>query len=79
MILLETLWANRTFKISSTMVSHFSLTYGQDVVLTVKVVVPSLRVSWKNGLTPQEYSEAMMMELESLDDRRIQTCNHMLV
>ena len=31
--------------------------------------MPSLRVSWKNGRTPQEYSEAMMMELEFVDDR----------
>ena len=45
-------------------VKSFSLTYGQDVVLPMEVVVPSLRVSKQNGLTPQEYSEAMMMELE---------------
>ena len=45
----------------------------------MEVVVPSLRVSKKNGLTPQEYSEAMMMELESADDRRIQAFNYMLI
>ena len=32
-----------------------------------------------NGLTPQEYCEAMMMELESVDDRRIQAFNYMLI
>ena len=53
---------------SSIGVSHFSLTYGQDVILPMEVVVPSLRVSRKNGLTPQEYSKAMIMELESADD-----------
>ena len=41
--------------------------------------MPSLRVSRKNGRTPQEYSEAIMMELESAYDRRMQAFNHMLV
>ena len=36
---------------------------------SMKVVVPSLRVSRQNGLNPQEYREAMMMELEALDGR----------
>ena len=67
-ILSETLWAYRTSKRSSTGVSPFSLTYGQDAVLLMEIVVHSLRVSKKNGLTPQEYSEAMMMDLESVDD-----------
>ena len=51
-ILSKTLWAYRTSKRSFTRVSPFSLTYGQDAVLPMEVVVPSLRVSRKNGLTP---------------------------
>ena len=78
-ILLETLWAYRTSKRSSTGVNPFSLTYGQETVLPMEVVMPSLRVSRKNDLTPQEYNETMMMELESTDDRRIQTFNYMLI
>ena len=78
-ILSKTLWAYKTSKRSSTGVSHFSLTYGQDAVLPIEVVVPSLRVSRKNGLTLQEYSETMMMELKSADDRRIQAFNYMLI
>ena len=39
----------------------------------------SLRVSKKNDLTPQEYSEAMMMELKSADDRRIQVFNYLSI
>ena len=61
------------------MVSHVSLTFGQDAILTIEVVVPSLRVSKQNGLTPQEYVEAMMMELESEYVRRIQDLNYMLI
>ena len=45
----------------------------------MEVVVPSLRVSRKNDLTPKEYSEAMMMELESVDDRIIQAFKIMLI
>ena len=79
MILLETLWAYRTSKMSSTWVSHFSLTYGQDAILPMEVVVPYLRVSRQNDLTSQEYSEAMMMELKSADDIRIKAFNYMLI
>ena len=79
MILSETLWAYRTSKRSSTELSPFSLTYEQDVVLRMEVLVPSLRVFKQNGHTPQEYSEAMMMELKSADDRRIQAFNYMLI
>ena len=78
-ILSETLWAYKTSKRSFIRISLFSLTYGQDVVLPMKVVVPSLRVSRQNSLTPQEYSEVMMMGLEFIDDRRMQAFNHMLV
>ena len=63
-ILSKTLWSYKTSKRSSIGVSPFSLTYEQDAVLPMEVVVPSLRVSRKNGLTFQEYSEAMMVELE---------------
>ena len=44
-ILSETLWAYRNSKSDSIGASHYFLTYGQDVVLPMEVVVPSLRVS----------------------------------
>ena len=78
-ILFETLWTYRTSKRDSTGVSPYSLTYGQDVVLPMEVVVPSLRVSRQNGLNPQEYSEAMMMELETLDGKRLQALDHIMI
>ena len=68
-ILSETLWAYRMSKRDSTRVSPYSLTYGQDAVLPMEVVIPSLRVSKQNDLNPQEYSKAMMMELEALDGK----------
>ena len=48
-------------------------------MLPMEVVVPSLRVSRHNGLNPQEYNEAMMMELEALDEIRLQALDHIMV
>ena len=78
-ILSKTLWAYRTSKRDSTGVSPYSLTYGQDAVLPMEVIVPSLRVSRHNDLNPQEYSEAMMMELEALDGKRLQALDHIMI
>ena len=78
-ILSETLWAYRTSKRYSTRVSPYSLTYGQDAVLPMEVVVPSLRVSRQNGINSQEYSEAMMIELEALDGKRLQALDHIMI
>ena len=43
------------------------------------MVVPFLRVSRHNGLNPQEYSEAMMMEREALDGKRLQALDHIMI
>ena len=45
----------------------------------MEVVVPSLRLSKHNGLNPQEYSEAMMLELEALDGKRLQVLDHVII
>ena len=78
-ILFEALWAYRTSKRGSTGVSHYSLTYGQDATLPMEVVIHSLRVFRKNDLNPQEYNDVMMMELEALDRKRLQTLDHIMI
>ena len=78
-ILSETFWAYKNSKRDSTGISPYSLTYGHDVVLPMEVVVPSLRVSRHNGLNPQEYNEAMMMELGALDGKRLQALDHIMI
>ena len=45
----------------------------------MELVVHSLRVSSQNGLNPQEYSEAMLMELEALDGKRLQVLDHIMI
>ena len=77
-LLSETLWAYRTSKRSATGVSPYSLVYGHDVVLPMEVVVPSLRVAKQNGLTLEEYNEAMIMELENIDEERMQALNNLI-
>ena len=78
-ILSKTLWAYRTYKRYSTGVSPYSLTYEHDAVFPMEVVVPSLRVSRHNGLNLQEYNEAMVMELETLDGKRLQALDHIMI
>ena len=48
-------------------------------MLPMEVVVPSLRVFRLNDLNPQEYNEAMMMELEALDGKRLQALDHIMI
>ena len=48
-------------------------------MLQMEVVVPSLRVSMKNSLNPQEYSKAMIMELEALYGKRLQAHDHIMI
>ncbi|XP_050207365.1 uncharacterized protein LOC126656791 [Mercurialis annua] len=78
-ILSEALWAYRTSRRNATGVSPFMLTYGHDAVLPIKVVVRSLRVSKQNHLTPEDYNETMMMELENLEEGRLQALNNMII
>ena len=47
-------------------------------MLPMEVVVPSLGVSRDNCLNPQEYSEAMMMELEALDGKMGKAYKHLI-
>ena len=48
-------------------------------MLPMEVVDHSLKVSKHNGLYSQEYSEAMMMELEALDGKRLQALDHIMI
>ena len=48
-------------------------------MLQMEVIVHSLRVSRHNGINPQEYSQAMMMELEALDGKRLHALDHIMI
>ncbi|XP_050222200.1 uncharacterized protein LOC126672295 [Mercurialis annua] len=78
-ILSKALWAYRTSRRNATGVSPFMLTYGHDAVLPMEVVVRSLRVAKQNHLTSEDYNETMMMELENLEEGRLQALNNMII
>ncbi|GKV12837.1 hypothetical protein SLEP1_g23931 [Rubroshorea leprosula] len=62
---------HRTSQRSSTKVTPFSLTYGHDAVLPMELTARSLRIAIQNGLNYGEYNEAMIMELEDLEEARL--------
>ena len=67
----EVLCAYRNSKNNATSLTPYRLTYGQDVVLPLLIVVNSLRVAKQHGLQLEEYTQAMFQQLESTDEDRL--------
>ncbi|KAI5346356.1 hypothetical protein L3X38_014235 [Prunus dulcis] len=63
----ETLWAYRTSKREATGMTTYALTYGHDAILPMEIAVQSLRIAHQHHLTGEDYSQAMLLELEELD------------
>ncbi|XP_043694267.1 uncharacterized protein LOC122644976 [Telopea speciosissima] len=78
-MLSEVLWAFRTSQRTSTATTPFALTYGHDAVLVVEISVKSARVAYQQGLTPTDYSEAMLAELDDLDEEWLAALDKMQV
>ncbi|KAI5335375.1 hypothetical protein L3X38_025508 [Prunus dulcis] len=77
--LLETLWAYRTSKREATGMTPYALTYGHDAIMPMEIAIQSLRIAQQHNLTGEYYSQAMLLELEGLDESRIDTLNKLLV
>ncbi len=67
-LLSEVLWAYRTSKKLSINTTPFSLVYGPDAVLLMEITVQSLRVARQNQLSRTGYEDAMMAEIDDLDE-----------
>ncbi|KAF7138407.1 hypothetical protein RHSIM_Rhsim07G0159100 [Rhododendron simsii] len=78
-LLFEALWAYRTSKKEATNITPYMLVYGHDLVLPMEVTVKSARIAYQNGLTPADYTQVMLIELEDLDEVRLAALDHMLV
>ncbi|XP_058217452.1 uncharacterized protein LOC131328531 [Rhododendron vialii] len=78
-LLSDALWAYRTSKKEATNVTPYMLVYGHDLILPTEVTVRSARIAYQNGLSPAYYSQAMLMEMEDLDEVRLAALDHMLV
>ncbi|CAL8169757.1 unnamed protein product [Prunus armeniaca] len=74
----ETLWAYRTSKREATGMTPYALTYGNDAILPMEIAVQSLRIAHQHNLVGENYSQAMLLELEGLDASRIDTLNKLL-
>ncbi|XP_059627378.1 uncharacterized protein LOC132270196 [Cornus florida] len=77
-LLSEALCAYKNSKRSSTKVTPYMLTYGHDAVLPMEMTVKSARVAFKNKLTPTEYTQAMLVELEDLDEVRLSALDYVI-
>ncbi|CAL2270037.1 unnamed protein product [Prunus armeniaca] len=74
----ETLWAYRTSKREATGMTRYALSYGHDAILPMEIAVQSLIIAHQHNLVGENYSEAMLLELEGLDASRIDTLNKLL-
>jgi len=68
----ECLWAYRTTVRTPTKATPFSLVYGREAVLPLKIQIPSLRVALTTEMTNEEKHRLRLQGLEALDDKRLQ-------
>ncbi|XP_058219170.1 uncharacterized protein LOC131329810 [Rhododendron vialii] len=70
------LWGYRTSIRTSTGVTPYSLVYGMEAVLPIKLEVPSLRIMAECGLTESEWFRGRFVELMPFDERRLRALHH---
>ncbi|XP_059629617.1 uncharacterized protein LOC132272495 [Cornus florida] len=75
----EALWAYRNLKRTSTGTTPYRLTFGHDAVLPMELNVKSARVALQHNLIPADYNEAMLAELEDLDEVQKLALDHLMV
>jgi hypothetical protein len=57
----------------------FSLVYGHDAVLPVEKTIQSLRVAKQNQLSHIDYENAMMVEMNDLDEAQVAALNFIIL
>ena len=62
------LWVHRTTCKKLTGHTPFSLVYGQEVVIPMEYIVPSLRISMINGITETSVFEERLLQLLRLEE-----------
>ncbi|XXG85705.1 hypothetical protein AAC387_Pa11g0739 [Persea americana] len=68
----EALWAYQTIVRGLTHSTPFSLVYGCEAVVPLKVQIPSLRVSLQNEMMRESNVKLRLQELDNLDERRLE-------
>lgn len=75
----KTLQAHGTSKRDATGVSPFSLTYRDNAILLLEVLVLSLRIALQNNLILKDYLQAMTFGKEELDQVRMDALDQMII
>ena len=70
------LWGYRTTARTSTGVTLYSLVYGCEVVLPVKVEISSLRVLLESKIPKYQWMESRLVQLTLLDKKRVKAMYH---
>jgi hypothetical protein len=78
-LLSKVLWAYRTSKRLSINTTPFSLVYGHDAMLLVEVTFQSLRMAKQNQLSHIDYKNAMMAEIDALDEAQVVALNSIIL
>lgn len=73
------LWAYRTSIHTPIGATPFSLVYGSKAILPIEIELLSLRISLQNHITDEEYQVSRLNKLELLDERRMDSLNHLQV
>ncbi|XP_021809545.1 uncharacterized protein LOC110753021 [Prunus avium] len=76
-LLPEALWAYRISKRSATGTSPYALTYGHNAIVPMELKVRSLRVAEQPEQERGNYAQAMVQELEDLEQSRLDAYNLM--
>ncbi|XP_070020650.1 uncharacterized protein [Nicotiana sylvestris] len=68
----EALWEYRTTHRTPTQVTPYALVYGVEAALPLERQIPSLRLAIKEGITNEENARLWLVELEALDEKRLE-------
>jgi len=67
----DALWAYRTTYRMPSQSTPYVLVYGVEVVLPLKIQIPSLRIAIQEGLSEDENHQLRLAEFEVLDEKRL--------
>ena len=77
--LIDALWAYRTSIRTPTGQTPYALTFGMEAVLPYENFLPSLRVQLDQEMSESEHREALLVQLELLDERSLRAAEHVQV
>lgn len=77
--LVKALWAYHTSIKTPTGQTPYALAYGMEVVVPYEILIPSFRIQLVDELDIDTRRDALLFQLELLDEMRLQAANHVKV